>query len=62
MRIYLRRLLDSQRLGPDSAPGVWKLNSPALLTKLVFGSIFADTRSESSHGKVENGERHIPKT
>ena len=46
-------------MGIDATPGVWKLNSPALLTKLVFGSIFVDTRSESSHGKVENGERHI---
>ena len=46
-------------MGIDATPGVWKLHSPALLTKLVFGSIFADTRSESSHGKVENGERHI---
>ena len=41
-------------MGPGHAPGVWKLNSPAFLTKFVLGSAFAGTRSESSHGKAES--------
>jgi hypothetical protein len=46
-------------VGNRQTPGVWKLNPPALLTGVVEVSASADTRSEPSHGKVENGERRI---
>ena len=41
------------------APSVERLYSLVLLTVTVFGSATADTRSRPSHGKVENGKRHI---
>ena len=43
----------------NDTPSVERLYSLVLLTVTVFGSAAADTRSRPSHGKVENGKRHI---